>query len=260
LAQNGKLKKQKAEYERQRLEVENRRAEWEEKERKKNQDRFVQKDQGAMASSTALVVRSDDTDTAGRRASTSATAAASAASSAKSSQSAADRKVKVVENSLEHVSYWLATSQPEKNKPSASGQFDYEREIQQLPPPPPERPSSPMSGEPLKLKQLIPLNLVREGDEDGKSKKSGNKDSNTTGRILCAVSHKTITTQPTIVIKNTGQVMLKSVYKELAQPEMVCPITGKKFKEKDVIQLVSGKSGFAASGDVVAKKYHPTLT
>ena len=72
MAQNGKLKKKKAEYERQRLEVENRRAEWEEKERKKNKDRFVQKDQGAMASSTALVVRSDDTEIAGRRASTAA--------------------------------------------------------------------------------------------------------------------------------------------------------------------------------------------
>ena len=107
--------------------------------------------------------------------------------------------------------------------------------------------------------QLIPLHLVLEGAEDGKSI-SKSKDDGSTGRILCAVSHKTITTQPTVVIKNTGQVMLKSVYKELAQPTMTCPITGKKFKEKDVLELIKGKSGFAASGDVVAKKYNPTLT
>ena len=87
-----------------------------------------------------------------------------------------------------------------------------------------------------------------------------NGDGGGTGRILCAVSHKTITTQPTIVIKNSGQVMLKSVYEELAKPEMRCPVTAKKFREKDVLELIKGKSGFAASGKVVAKKYNPTLT
>jgi len=74
------------------------------------------------------------------------------------------------------------------------------------------------------------------------------------------VSHKTITTQPTIAIAKTGQVMLKSVYKELAEPDMTCPITGKKFKQKDVLELVKGKSGYAASGETVARKYNPTLT
>ena len=249
LTKSGELKKQKKEYERMRLEVENRRVEWEEKERKKTQDNFVRKDQGAM--STALVLR-DDADGGGR-----GVASAAAGGSAASAKSTSRE-----ENSLAHVSYWLTTSQPQHLKGAAAskdGGFDYAKEIEALPPPPPDRPPSPMSGEPLKLKQLIPLHLVHEGAEDG-NPKSKSKDDGITGRILCAVSHKTITTQPTIVIKNTGQVMLKSVYKELAQPTMTCPITGKKFKEKDVLELIKGKSGFAASGDVVAKKYNPTLT
>ena len=54
--------------------------------------------------------------------------------------------------------------------------------------------------------------------------------------------------------------MLKSVFNDLAKPTMTCPITGKKFKDKDVLDLIKGKSGFAASGDVVARKYNPTLT
>ena len=54
--------------------------------------------------------------------------------------------------------------------------------------------------------------------------------------------------------------MLKSIYEELAKPTMECPVTSKKFKEGDVLELVSGRSGFAASGKVVAKKYNPTLT
>jgi len=243
LTTNGELKKQKAEYERKRLEVENRRVEWEGKERKREQDKFVRKDQGAM--STALVLRNDDNDTKA--------AAAPAGGSAAAAKSGKGK----AENSLAHVSFWLTTSQPQHTKGGASkdGDFDYEKEIGALPPAPPERPPSPMSGEPLKLKQLIPLHLVREGAEDGQAK---SKD--ITGRILCAVSHKTITTQPTIVITKTGQVMLKSVYTELAKPDMTCPITGKKFKEKDVLELIKGKSGFAASGDVVARKYNPTLT
>jgi len=253
LTKNGELKKEKAEYERLRLDVENRRVEWEEKERKKNEQNFMRKDQGAMSavasSSTALVVRSDDTDTTSRSVAGSSTAA----SAAKSSSSKGKE-----ENSLSHVSYWLATSQPQHKKgASKEGDFDYEAEIELLPSPPPDRPPSPMSGEPLKLKQLIPLHLVREGNEDGKQSKS-NKEA--TGRILCAVSHKTITTQPTIAIAKTGQVMLKSVYKELAEPDMTCPITGKKFKQKDVLELVKGKSGYAASGETVARKYNPTLT
>ena len=38
------------------------------------------------------------------------------------------------------------------------------------------------------------------------------------------------------------------------------PITGQKFKKKDVIYLQKAASGFAASGNVEAKKYVPTLT
>jgi nitric oxide synthase-interacting protein len=245
LSKNGELKKQKAEYERRRLEVENRRVAWEEKEQKSRQDRFVRKDQGAV--STALVLRDDDAGSGDRGASSRPSSAAKAAKEKGG-------------NSLKHVSYWLATSQPQhKTGAPATGEFDYAREIEALPPVPPDHPPSPMSGDPLKLKQLIPLHLVREGGEDAKNRGKGSSGA-VTGKVLCAVSHKAITTQPTIAIKNTGQVMLKSVFNELAKPTMTCPVTAKKFKEKDVVELIKGKSGFAASGEVVAKKYNPTLT
>jgi hypothetical protein len=201
------------------------RAEWEEKQQKKAQQNFRSKDQGAM--SNALVLK--DGGGGGQEAKT--------------------------ENSLSHVSYWLASSQPGAAGTAAAGGdddgFDYEREIMALPSPPPDRPPSPMSGEPLKLKQLIPLHLVHEQDEGIK---------NDGGRVLCSVSHKRITTQETVAIKSSGQVMLKTVFNELARPTMTCPVTGKKFKDKDVITLMKGKSGFAASGNVEAKKYNPTLT
>jgi nitric oxide synthase-interacting protein len=222
LTKNRELKEQKADYERKRLQVENRRAEWEEKQQKKSQQQFRSKDQGAM--SNALVVRDDG----------------------------GEEKETKTENSLSHVSYWLSSSQPNATAAANSGDdFDYEKEIMALPSPPPDRPPSPMSGEPLKLKQLIPIHLVHEQDEGI---------SNNGERVLCSVSHKRITTQDAVAIKSSGQVMLKSVFDELAKPSMTCPVTGKKFKDKDVITLVKGKSGFAASGNVEAKKYNPTLT
>jgi hypothetical protein len=208
----------------------------------KQVERFVKKDQGAMAeSSTALVVRED------------AGAATNVARGTVSSTTSAAKPTK--ENSLKQVSYWLSEAQPMHKKDQANydGEFDYQKEIEALPPPPSERSASPMSVQPLKLKQLIPLNLLHEGD-DTKSKG--------TGKVLCAVSsHKQITTQlPTICIKSTGQVMLKSVYEELAKPTMVCPVPLKKFKELDVLELIKAKSRFAVSGEVILKKYNPTLT
>jgi len=220
LTKNRELKEQKAEYERQRLKVENRRVEWEEKQQMKSQQQFRRKDQGAM--SNALVLKGDG----------------------------GDGPEEKTENSLSHVSYWLSSSQPDAAA-AAGDEFDYEKEIMTLPSPPPDRPPSPMSGEPLKLKQLIPIHLVHEQNE---------RISNNGERVLCSVSQKRITTQDAVAIKSSGQVMLKSVFNELAKPTMTCPVTGKKFKDKDIITLIKGKSGFAASGNVEAKKYNPTLT
>lgn len=53
--------------------------------------------------------------------------------------------------------------------------------------------------------------------------------------------------------------MIEEVYKTLAQPSMTCPITGKKFRESDVIDLDRAVSSFAATGNVEAKKYRPNF-
>ena len=148
---------------------------------------------------------------------------------------------------LKEISYWLSEAQPEYN-----GKEQTIREN-----PPSKRPSSPMSGNPLRLKDLIPITLHREGT--GLNSK-GDPD----GKCICAVSNKAITTQPVLVLQKTGVVILKQVYDAVVKTKdgkkLVCPITGTKFKEKDVLELQKGKSGFAASGEVIASKYTPTLT
>eukprot|EP00979_Chaetoceros_neogracilis_P001098 scaffold197_cov268-Chaetoceros_neogracile.AAC.13 len=149
---------------------------------------------------------------------------------------------------LKEICYWLAEAQPE---------YDDSETI--LNNPPPQRPSSPMSGEPLRLKDLTSITLMREGNISSKGRKNTQ-----TGKCICAVSSKSITTQPVLTIKKSGVVILKDIFDSVVKTAdgkgMICPITGKKFKEKDVLQLKKGKSGFAASGKVTASKYIPTLT
>ena len=53
--------------------------------------------------------------------------------------------------------------------------------------------------------------------------------------------------------------MTKECYEQLAKPSMTCPVTGKKFKAKDVIVLQSAGSGFASKGGVEATHYRPNL-
>lgn len=118
--------------------------------------------------------------------------------------------------------------------------------------PPPRYPSSPMSGRPLRTKDLIPINMEREV-------------SNAVGanpgpvRFMCPVSSKTITNQKVILIKSTGVIMLESVAQSLALKTMTCPITGKSFTQDDILELVGAASAFAASGAVEATKYRPTM-
>jgi len=179
----------------------------------------------------------------------------------KSHQSSLKRKIdtETVEEGkkkLKQISYWLSEAQPQYTQESM------EESVRNHPPP--KRPPSPMSGDPLRLKDLTPITLQRET-----TRKGGNSNSSSTSsKCICAVSAKAITTQPVIAIKKTGVVMLKEVYDTIVKgsgnggngTKMTCPISGTKIKEKDVIELKKGASGFAASGEVVASKYTPTMT
>jgi len=129
--------------------------------------------------------------------------------------------------------YWLAEHQPEYN----NGQLRAE--------PPPDRPPSPFSGNPLRHKDLQPL-IIKRRD----------------GKVICALSEKIISTQPAVALcgPSGGHVILEKMYTQLVEPTMVCPITSKKLKVKHILKLVKGKSGFASSGIVEAKKYRPTIT
>lgn len=216
------IQEQKKQYELKISSIEQKQKNQQEQEDKKTKNKFILKDQGG--------IRQD-------------------ISNHKSSiNSKLKRKIDIetVEEGrhvLKRTSYWLADSK--------SSTITTNKDESILPSPPPSRPSSPNSGQPLKLKDLIPLEFKKDNDNN----------------ITCCVTGKNMSTQNVIVIKKTSQVMLKSSYDELVKGDkesssknMICPITGKKFKEKDVISLVKASTGFAASGIVEVKTYIPTLT
>ena len=121
---------------------------------------------------------------------------------------------------------------------------------------PPKRPASPVTGAPLRVKDLVSLPLTR-----ADSKKVVTTNAGDDVRYLCHVSGDEITTQPVLFIRSTGCVVLEAVAKRLnVLDSKVCPVTSRKFKEKDVIKLVSGKSAYAASGgtELLVKKHRAT--
>eukprot|EP01040_Poterioochromonas_malhamensis_P002224 gene2224-2366_t len=137
---------------------------------------------------------------------------------------------------LKKVSPWIPQFTPEAKE--------------SLIPEPPKRPLSPFSKQPLRSKDLIPIKLVRETTAESLD---------TNVRYICPVTRKTITNQKLYFIKKTGALMIEQAAEELAFPTMTCPLTGRSFTRDDVIELARATSGFAATGNVEAKKERPNL-
>eukprot|EP01041_Mallomonas_annulata_P005384 gene5384-10771_t len=150
-----------------------------------------------------------------------------------------DRQTKLAE--LKQISPWVPQFTPEAKASDVKL--------------PPKRPSSPMSGQPLRTKDLIPINLEREVTGSGESSSNGNAGA---VRFICPISRKTITTQKVILIKTTGALMLESTAQKVAYKSMLCPQTGRPFRMEDVLELVNAASGFAASGQVEASQVQNT--
>jgi nitric oxide synthase-interacting protein len=157
------------------------------------------------------------------------------------------QKRKAEVNPLKRTSYWLAESQPDaagggpgRIHGDSSGIAGNRRL------PPPKRPPSPNSQNPLSRKSLIELDLKRNSDD----------------QVLCAISEKSITTQQALALltksDQPAQVVLEKVYIDLGK-EKICPVTGRKITK--IVKLQRGGSSFSSNGGVIqAKKYRPTMT
>ena len=162
-----------------------------------------------------------------------------------------EKKEQLVEYFSRQVDKESAESKRENVKRTSfwMPEFAPETHVDKIPEPP-ARPASPMSGRPLKLKELIPVNFC----EDPEIATGPGADSK--GRFICAVTKKQLANKPAVLIAKNGQVMLKSVWEEYGLPTMTCPISSKSLKAKDVIEMKASASGFAGGGAADAKHFY----
>ncbi|XP_045175172.1 nitric oxide synthase-interacting protein-like [Mercenaria mercenaria] len=116
---------------------------------------------------------------------------------------------------------------------------------------PDEKVRCPMSGKPIKLKDLIDVHFTDIKDRDSKTALI-----NKQARYVCAVTNDVLgNSVPAAVLRTSGCVVTMDCVEKLIKKDMLDPINSKKMTEKDIIQLQRGASGFSGSGlSLEAKK------
>lgn len=139
-------------------------------------------------------------------------------------------------------SFWLPNLTPKAKASSAEK--------------PDEKVRCPMSGKPIKLKDLITVNFKE--IKDGDTKKSLIvKDA----RYVCAVTNDVLgNSVPCAVLRPSGSVVTMECVEKIIKKEMLDPINGAKLREKDIIPLERGATGFSGAGVALkAKKDGPAM-
>ncbi|KAK6191552.1 hypothetical protein SNE40_003211 [Patella caerulea] len=109
---------------------------------------------------------------------------------------------------------------------------------------PDEKVRCPMSGKPIKLKDLIDVYFTPIKDGDSKTSLIAK-----TARYVCAVTNDVLgNSVPCAVLRTSGSVVTVECVEKLIKKDMLDPINGTKMKEKDIIYLQRGSSGFSGSG------------
>jgi len=116
----------------------------------------------------------------------------------------------------------------------------------------------PMSGKPLKFKDMIEVKftLLDKADAQNDGQKLIAKEE----RYKCAVTHDVLNNAtPVAVLKPTGDVVTMECVEKIIKKDMIHPLTGQTLKEKDIITLQRGGTGYSATNDQLkATKYRPS--
>lgn len=103
----------------------------------------------------------------------------------------------------------------------------------------------PMSGKPLKAKDLIPMVLTSVKDPDDKAALISKKN-----RYMCAVTHDILgNSVPCAVLRPTGHVVTLECVEKIIKKDMVHPLTNEKLSEEDIITIQRGGTGFASTNE-----------
>ena len=76
----------------------------------------------------------------------------------------------------------------------------------------------------------------------------------------CPVTHDVLNNAtPVAVLKPTGDVVTVECVEKIIRKDMIHPLTGQTLKEKDIILLQRGGTGYASTNDQLkATKYRPS--
>ncbi|XP_015665680.1 nitric oxide synthase-interacting protein [Protobothrops mucrosquamatus] len=114
----------------------------------------------------------------------------------------------------------------------------------------------PMSRNPLKLKDLIPVHFTLVDPSVDRVGLINRQD-----RYVCAVTRDMLgNSVPCAVLRPSGSVVTLECVEKLIKKDMVDPMNGEKLTDKDIIVLQRGGTGFAGSGvELEAKKSRPVM-
>ena len=109
----------------------------------------------------------------------------------------------------------------------------------------------PMSGKPLKVKDLTDVVWTEVKDPDNKASMISRED-----RYQCAVTGDTLyNSTPCAVLRTSGHVVTVECVEKIVKKDWTHPLTGASLTEKDIIPIVRGATGFSAANDqLVAEK------
>ncbi|XP_035431425.1 nitric oxide synthase-interacting protein homolog [Spodoptera frugiperda] len=123
-----------------------------------------------------------------------------------------------------------------------------------------EKPDStvycPISGKPLKMKDLIDVKWTLVNDPDDKKSLIAKEN-----RYMCPVTHDILSNAvPCAVIRTTGDVVTMECVEKIIKKDWLHPLTGDKLKEKDIIPLQRGGTGYALTNQKLeGKNERPVL-
>jgi nitric oxide synthase-interacting protein len=139
-------------------------------------------------------------------------------------------------------SFWLPSQTPDANKAKL------------------QKPNSkiycPVTGEILKMKDLIDVKFTPVNDTDNDKKSLIAQET----RFMCAVTKDVLTnSQKLAVIRTTGDVVTKDCVEKIIKKDWIHPLTNEKLTEKDIIPLQRGGTGFATANELQASSSRPAL-
>ncbi|XP_017002405.2 nitric oxide synthase-interacting protein homolog [Drosophila takahashii] len=196
-------------------------------------ERFVNAEKPAMTPAHSSAASSSSSASEKPSTSSAASAAASSISSISNMTNGHERKL---------PSFWLPSECPNAGLAKA------------------QKPDAtiycPVSQQPLKVKDLIDVKFTLLRDGDSKRSLIAKE-----ARYMCPITHDVLSNAvPCAILRPTGDVVTMECVERLIRKDMIHPLTDRKLKDKDIIPLQRGGTGYATTNDnLSAKEKRPML-